>query len=71
MAHKYIKDVVTLELDASKCTGCSMCISVCPHGVFGLENRKAFIADKDRCMECGACQKNCPSGALKVTQGVG
>lgn len=68
---KYLRNVVTLELAAEKCTGCGACVEVCPHNVFTIENRKAFIIDKDRCMECGACATNCPFGAVSVDKGVG
>ncbi|MGL4370424.1 MAG: 4Fe-4S binding protein, partial [Spirochaetota bacterium] len=33
MEMKYIGSV-TLDLDSAKCIGCSLCVSVCPHGVF-------------------------------------
>lgn len=48
-----------------------MCILVCPHAVFQLANKKAFIINRDRCMECGACARNCPEGAISVKTGVG
>ena len=67
----YLADVVTLELDAAKCTGCRMCLLVCPHAVFGIEDKKAVILRKDLCMECGACAKNCEAGAITVKSGVG
>ena len=67
----YLKDVVTLELDQQKCTGCKMCIIVCPHEVFSIKDKKAYINKKDHCMECGACEKNCPEGAIYVKSGVG
>ncbi|MCP4310424.1 MAG: ferredoxin [Bacteroidetes bacterium] len=68
---KYIKNVVTLDYDASKCNGCRMCIEVCPHNVFIMAGRKAELIDRDRCIECGACALNCNTGALTVNQGVG
>lgn len=67
----YLKDVVSLELDSEKCTGCRMCIKVCPHEVFQLKEKKAVITERDSCMECGACMLNCPEGAIKVNAGVG
>jgi NAD-dependent dihydropyrimidine dehydrogenase PreA subunit len=71
MKLRYIKDVVTLELNVDKCVGCGMCITVCPHRVFQINNKKAEIIDKDACMECGACSRNCPVDAINVKAGVG
>lgn len=71
MALRYLKDVVTLRLDAGKCTGCRMCTAVCPHGVFVMKNGKAHVTDRDACMECGACKRNCAFEAIEVTAGVG
>jgi len=68
---KYIKNVVSLEYDISKCTGCQMCVIVCPHNVFKMTDKKAEIINRDRCIECGACEINCASNALTVNQGVG
>jgi len=67
----YLKNVVTLELDQQKCNGCKMCTIVCPHEVFVIKDRKAFLKNKDHCMECGACEMNCPEGAITVKSGVG
>ncbi len=67
----YLKNVVTLEYDPAKCTGCGRCLEVCPHAVFALEENKAVLTDRDACMECGACQRNCPYGAISVRAGVG
>lgn len=68
---RYIKDVTSINCDVDKCVGCSMCVTVCPHRVFAVENKKAQIIDKDGCMECGACAKNCPVAAISVMPGVG
>ncbi len=67
----YLKGVVSLRLESNKCMGCGMCLSVCPHGVFGLTNGKVEILNRDACMECGACANNCPTEALHVRPGVG
>ena len=68
---RYLPDVVTLALDADKCTGCGQCTEVCPHQVFAIEDHVARIVDRDACMECGACARNCPADALAVDAGVG
>jgi NAD-dependent dihydropyrimidine dehydrogenase PreA subunit len=67
----YLKDVVTLQLDESKCTGCQMCLEVCPHEVFKMNGSHAVIQNRDACMECGACRRNCPAEAISVDAGVG
>jgi len=71
LGQRYIKNVVTLKFDADKCTGCGLCIDVCPHAVFKMEEKKAAIIDRDVCMECGACASNCPVEAIEVRSGVG
>ena len=71
MTMKYLRNVTTLKLDEGKCTGCGMCVNVCPHGIFRITGRKAAIVDADLCMECGACAGNCPAAAVSVKKGVG
>jgi ferredoxin len=68
---RYLRDVATLELQESACTGCGRCPEVCPQQVFQCVGKKAAIIDLDACMECGACARNCPVGALTVEAGVG
>ena len=68
---RHLAGVSTLELSRELCSGCRMCLNVCPQGVFTLSEKKAAIADLDACMECSACATNCPEGALTVRRGVG
>ncbi|MDP2233115.1 MAG: 4Fe-4S binding protein, partial [Actinomycetota bacterium] len=52
---RYIDGVVTLELDRDACSGCTMCIAVCPHAVLAMDDdKRARIVDRDACIECGA-----------------
>jgi ferredoxin len=67
----YLKNVATLQLDQNKCTGCGMCLEVCPHAVLKMNNSHAVVQNLDACMECGACSRNCPVEAISVQSGVG
>ena len=68
---QYLKEVVSLELNPQRCIGCGMCVAVCPHAVFEMDDKKARIVNRDGCMECGACARNCPTMAIAVHAGVG
>lgn len=61
----------TLKYDPEECINCSMCSTVCPHGVFAPGKDAAILANKEACMECGACFLNCPTVAIEVESGVG
>jgi NAD-dependent dihydropyrimidine dehydrogenase PreA subunit len=71
MSLSYLPNVTTLQYDRDLCTGCGMCVEVCPHAVFRLEADHAVLDDRDACIECGACMTNCEAGALQVRAGVG
>ena len=87
MSLLYYTSAISLELDASRCTGCGRCVDVCPHDVFALvpskpradgtlgalrtPRRHAEIVHRERCMECGACALNCASEAIRAGAGVG
>jgi NAD-dependent dihydropyrimidine dehydrogenase PreA subunit len=68
---RYLENAITLEFNAEKCNGCGMCVIVCPHAVFRMENKRAILHDRGACMECGACAKNCEMKAIQVRAGVG
>jgi ferredoxin len=65
----YYPEVLTLELDMTKCNNCGMCMKVCPHEVFTLLDKKIRIARREYCMECGACKRNCSQDAISVNVG--
>ena len=44
---RYLKNVVTLELNTETCNGCGICVDVCPHEVFEIVEKKARIIDRD------------------------
>jgi len=64
-----------LEMEASLCTGCTMCAKQCPIDCIHVEVEKdeetkqrmltRFDIDAAKCMFCGLCVDACPSGALR------
>ncbi|MFW6315049.1 MAG: 4Fe-4S dicluster domain-containing protein [Desulfohalobiaceae bacterium] len=66
---RHLDNVATLQYDPQLCVGCGACLTVCPHQVFGLEQKKAACLDQGACMECGACALNCPAGAISMRPG--
>jgi len=60
-----------IAIDKDKCTNCSVCSYVCPHGVIEMTGQYADLVYIDKCITCGACQLNCPSGAVMVTKKTG
>jgi len=51
-------------LDQEKCTGCGICVDVCPVNAITL-NDIAEI-DKDTCTGCGICLNVCPTQAISL-----
>jgi len=60
------------EVNASKCTGCSACVDVCPVEAMTLVSSndpckpKGHIAmvDEERCLGCGLCARACTRGSI-------
>jgi Fe-S-cluster-containing hydrogenase component 2 len=56
---RYLESVVSLELDAARCSGCGLCVAVCPHAVFRLEHKRAVLADRGACAPASAARPAC------------
>ncbi|MCD7827289.1 MAG: 4Fe-4S binding protein [Clostridiales bacterium] len=55
----------SVELDVSKCTGCTTCLRHCPTEAIRIRNGHAVI-NSERCIDCGECIRVCPSNAKKA-----
>lgn len=55
----------SVELDVSKCTGCTSCVRHCPTEAIRIRNGHAVI-NEERCIDCGECIRVCPSNAKKA-----
>ena len=73
------------KVDRTKCTGCTVCTTVCPRGVIKMKTIASQpavkCANKEKgaavnkackvgCIGCGLCAKNCPNGAIAVENNV-
>ena len=47
------------------CTGCNMCVDVCPYDAISLEDGKAVVNDV-LCEGCGTCSATCLRAAISV-----
>ena len=54
------------DINTDKCTGCGLCVKLCPRYVFKPEGGKAVYANIPSafCNMCGHCISACPTGAL-------
>lgn len=51
-------------VDEDKCSGCQVCISVCPYNAISINERGFSEVNPALCKGCGTCTSTCPSGAI-------
>lgn len=66
--HRNPKGVITNIGGRQKCTGCWMCVMVCPYGVIGRQTQVAVKCDLCPDQEVPACVVSCPTKALVYTE---
>ncbi len=52
------------EVITERCTGCGMCVEVCPSFVLDMVNEKASAVRGEWCIGCGHCGAVCPVEAV-------
>ncbi|MEE0840361.1 MAG: [Fe-Fe] hydrogenase large subunit C-terminal domain-containing protein [Acutalibacteraceae bacterium] len=55
----------SVQLDPSKCTGCTTCLRRCPTEAIRIKDGHAVI-NQERCIDCGECIRVCPHKAKKA-----
>ncbi|MFH1265058.1 MAG: NADH-quinone oxidoreductase subunit NuoF [Planctomycetota bacterium] len=55
------RKLVSYRILAEKCTGCRLCLKVCPAEAIQGEKKQAHIIDQRKCIKCGICLERCPS----------
>ncbi|MHB1043566.1 MAG: 4Fe-4S dicluster domain-containing protein [Eubacteriales bacterium] len=55
------------QVDRDKCSGCGICVPLCPYSAIGLEDyagKARARIDEALCAGCGVCAASCPSVAI-------
>jgi len=52
-----------MQIIAEKCTGCGVCVEICPNGALQLVDGLAIL-EQAACTQCQACMDACPEGAI-------
>jgi len=55
-----------IEIDRGLCTGCGLCVTVCPAGTISLREGKAIVSGGES-ISCGHCEAVCPQEAIRIT----
>ncbi len=64
---KLVLEAITAEVDTSLCSGCKICIALCPYKAITYdETGKHVTINEIICRGCGVCPAGCPSGAIKA-----
>ena len=58
------KKLLSYEIIADKCKGCTLCSRVCPANAITGKVKEAHVIDKTKCVKCGACIEKCKFGAI-------
>ena len=53
------------RLDAGRCTGCGLCLDVCPSDVLALKDGTVTLA-REGCFGCDHCAAVCPADAIVI-----
>jgi heterodisulfide reductase subunit A len=52
-------------VDEEKCSGCGICVPLCPFQAIEMNERGRAKIDELLCMGCGVCASSCPSRAIR------
>ena len=53
---------VPVKIDESNCTGCGICVQVCPVGAIAVQ--RVATMNPEICTGCGSCVAECPNEAI-------
>ena len=54
---------IVAEINQAKCSGCGVCVSVCPFSAITLDEKGKSVVNEAMCKGCGNCASSCRSDA--------
>jgi heterodisulfide reductase subunit A len=61
-------DPISAAVEQERCSGCKVCIGVCPYKAISFdEEKEASFVNELLCQGCGTCAAACPSSAIKAS----
>ncbi len=60
--------MVSVKIDKDLCTGCGVCIEICPYKAIELTDNRAEYILMEQCFSCGHCQAVCPVEAVSMDE---
>jgi NADH-quinone oxidoreductase subunit F len=64
---KACKSLLTYEVIADKCTGCTVCAKNCPVDAITGDRKQVHFIVQDVCIKCGMCFTKCKFEAIKLS----
>jgi len=66
----FVDEISDIAVDEELCSGCAVCISLCPYEALELvesKGKKVVKIDDTKCKRCGACVTACPCCAITIS----
>ena len=63
---KECANLITYEIEADKCKGCTLCAKKCPANAISGELKNPHVINQDMCIKCGQCVTLCKFGAISA-----